>query len=100
MDSGDPQHPIFIATKRLVTALDRLEDSLLEKMTVPSRDPEQDEQLALFEQENETLRQERENLNSAIATLESQYGDLHKAASTIYGKLDDSIKRLTQIIEN
>ena len=36
---------------------------------------------------------------SAIAHLQRQYNELHRVASTIYGKLDDSIKRLTQIIE-
>jgi hypothetical protein len=35
----------------------------------------------------------------AIAQLQYQYNDLHKIASAVYGKLDDSIKRITQIIE-
>ena len=58
------------------------------------------QQLALFERENEGLRQERENLNSAISMLQNQYSELHQVASTIYGKLDDSIQRLTHIIEH
>ena len=89
------QHPLDKATKRLVLALNRLEKSL-ENLAV-KRD---DGQTELFARENNALREERENLNTAISQLQFQYNDLHDVASTIYGKLDDSIRRLTQIIEN
>jgi len=89
------QHPLDNATKRLVEALNRLENSL---ETLTPR--EEAGQAELFAHENNALRHERENLNSAISQLQFQYNDLHDVASTIYGKLDDSIRRLTQIIEN
>lgn len=93
-----PQHPLYVATRRLVKALDRLENNL-KHVARGKRDPRQEQQMAFFEKENAALKQERENLNTAIAQLQYQYNDLHKIASTIYGKLDDSVKRLTQIIE-
>jgi len=95
-----PQHPLFLATKRLVDALNRLEGNLEQAFVESDRDEKQEKQLVFFERENEELREERENLNGAISQLKHQYNDLHKVASAIYGKLDDAIKRLTQIIEN
>jgi hypothetical protein len=93
------QHPLYVATRRLVNALDRLENNLKQVMVSYDRDVHQEQQMVYFERENAALKQERENLNAAIAQLQYQYNDLHKIASTIYGKLDDSIKRLSQIIE-
>jgi hypothetical protein len=95
-----PRPSLFVATERLLTALDRLERNLQNVALQPPQDSQVGEQLIFFERENESLRQERENLNQAISQLQHQYSDLHQVASTIYGKLDDSIKRLTQIIEN
>lgn len=95
--TDSPSHPLYVATRRLVKALDRLENNL--RHGAARRDPRRDQQMAFFERENAALKEERENLNRAIAQLQYQYNDLHKIASTIYGKLDDSVKRLTQIIE-
>ena len=100
-DSGDStQRSLYAATQRLVIALDRLERNLQYVEKPEPRNMPDDRQLGFFQNENESLRQERENLNTAITQLQDQYTDLHQVASTIYGKLDDSIKRLTQIIEN
>ncbi|MDE3059686.1 MAG: hypothetical protein KGJ06_01585 [Pseudomonadota bacterium] len=93
------QHPLYAATHRLLEALNRLEHNLQRRVGKPQEPPESQEQLAFFERENESLRQERENLNAAISLLKRQYSDLHHAASAIYNKLDDSIRRLTKIIE-
>jgi uncharacterized protein YlxW (UPF0749 family) len=87
-------HPLYVATRRLVGALDRLENNLKHALVAS-----EDDKLSYFEQENASLKQERENLNNAIAQLQYQYNDLHKVASAIYGKLDDSIRRLSEIIE-
>jgi hypothetical protein len=95
-------HPLYAATDRLIAALDRLEDNLhyaADQQKSAARTLEQEEQMRLFEQENQVLKSEHAKLNGAITTLKSQYSDLHQVASTIYGKLEDSIKRLTQIIE-
>ena len=93
------QHPLYVATRRLVKALDRLEGNLKQVSVSQDREVKKESQILLFEKENTELKQERESLNNAIAQLQHQYNDLHKIAATIYGKLDDSIKRLTQIIE-
>ena len=53
-----------------------------------------------FERENEALRGERERLTEALDQLEGQYAGLHRVASAIYARLDESIKRLSQMIEN
>jgi hypothetical protein len=98
--SQTQDHPLFAATRRLLGALDRLEHNLTHVTVAHDRDVHQEQQLVVFERENAALKQERESLNNAIAQLQYQYDDLHKVASTIHGKLDDSIKRLTQIIED
>jgi predicted RNase H-like nuclease (RuvC/YqgF family) len=95
----DHQHSLNQATERVARALDRLEHSLQHVTVARDRDVHQDKQLTAFERENEELRQERENLNAAISQLKTQYTDLHQVASTIHTRLDDSIKRLSQIIE-
>jgi len=94
------ERPLVSATGRLAQALDRLERNIRQLSASQARDVKQHEQLIAFERENAALKVERENLNGAIGQLEHQYSDLHKVASTIYNKLDDSIKRLTQIIED
>ncbi len=94
------QHPIYRATERLVSALDRLEGNLRHMPATGAHEERYAQQISIFEHENEALKGERENLNNAIAQLRYQYDDLHHVASTIYGKLNDSIKRLTHIIDN
>lgn len=94
-----PSHPLYVATRRLVKALDRLENNLKSIKQEPYSDEEQELKVLAFERENSNLKQERENLNNSIAQLQSQYNDLHKMAATIHYKLDDSIRRLTEIIE-
>ena len=97
--SDTSQHPLFIATRRLVKALDRLEGNLKQGLPRPAGNDESDEKIIVFERENAELKQEREKLNRSIAELQRQYNDLQKIASGIYIKLDHSIQRLTQIIE-
>lgn len=92
-DSG----PLAEATERLRDALDRLENRVYEALNRQNA-AEKGDEAVYFERENEALRAERDSLNLTIHELQSQYGELHRAASTIYNKLGDSIKRLTQII--
>ena len=93
------EHPLIAATNRLVTALDRLERNLQQVSVAKDRDIQQQRQLVSFSRENESLKAERENLNQAIDSLTRQYEDLQQVATNIHGKLDDSIKRISQIIE-
>ncbi len=89
---------LFLATERLMSALDRLEHNI--RMSAAKRVDgiRETEQAAFFEQENRLLRQERESLNATIDKLTHEYQDLQKSATTIYRKLNESIKRLTNII--
>ena len=98
--NGVKPRRIFQASQRLTAALDRLEGNLQSVTTQQARDIRQNEQIGLFERENQALKQERDKLSGAIEQLEYEYDDLQKVASAIYNKLDDSIKRLTQIIES
>ncbi len=93
------EHPLIAATNRLVTALDRLERNLQQVSVAKDRDIQQQRQLVSFSRENESLKAERKNLNQAIDSLTKQYEDLQQVATNIHGKLDDSIKRISQIIE-
>ena len=97
--SDSSQHPLFAASHRLVAALDRLERNLQELSVARDRDVLQQQQLSQFTRENESLRAERETLNLVIERLNSQYNDLQKVATNIHGKLDDSVKRISQILE-
>lgn len=94
------QNPLYAATNRLAVALERLEYNLQQASLQPGVDPQVAQQLDIFFKENQALREERANLDGAIVQLQDQYNDLHQVASTIYNKLDDSIRRLTQIMEN
>ncbi len=93
------QHPLFTATRGLVSALDRLERNLQELSVSKDRDALQQQQLSAFTRENESLKQERDNLNQAIASLGAQYEDLQQVATSIHHKLDDSVKRISSILE-
>ena len=92
-------HPLYNATRRLATALDRLENNLKQVTIVMDRDVLQEHKITAFEHENNALKKQGEQLNASITQLQCQYNDLHKAASTIYGKLNDSIRRLSLIID-
>lgn len=97
--SANAEHPMIMATNRLVSALDALEQKLQQVSVEKDRDVVQQKQLVSFSRENESLKAERDKLNSAIASLTQQYSDLQTAATNIHGKLDESIKRISQIIE-
>jgi len=92
-------HPLYIATKRLVDAMDRLEHNMQGITVAHDRALQKEKQLIVFERENSSLLQEREGLSEALAQLQHQYDDLYQTASVIQEKLDDSILRLTHIIE-
>jgi len=93
------QHPLYVATHRLVDALDRLEYNLQYITVTQDRSQQQEKQLIIFERKNGELLQEKQQQDTAIAELQVQYDVLHKTASVVHKRLEDSIKRLTQIIE-
>jgi chromosome segregation ATPase len=101
---NDSSEALTDAAERLVAALDRLEERLGQwrsALRAERSHSEHDlEQLVLFERENEELKAERSQLTQTISDLEGQYRDLHKVAGATYNKLEDSIKRLTRIIES
>lgn len=93
------EHPLIMATRRLMSALDRLERNLQQVSVTRDREVQNEQKLNLFVRENESLLLERENLSEAFSQLSLQYEDLQQVARTIHGKLDDSARRITQIIE-
>lgn len=98
-------HPIYIATGKLVSALEKLEASaqrieFYEENNDKALPQEQEEELRYYIKENAALRQEQERLNESLLSLRKQYKDLQNVASTISGRLDDSIEHLTEILEN
>jgi hypothetical protein len=97
-DASYASNALYTATQRLMSALDRLDHNVHARAREQAKLVQQQEQAAFYARENENLKRERENLNVTIDKLEHEYKDLQKAASTIYKKLNDSIKRLTNII--
>lgn len=98
--SHPSDHPLYIATRRLVSALERLERNLQHVTVGQERDVQQHQHIQYYERENAALRAEQESLQGSLVDLQQQYEELQGVATTIYGKLDDSIRRLTQILEN
>lgn len=100
-DSGDVyvSASLYQATERVAAALRRLEHSLKPAPAeARAQGARRDEQLLTVAHENEILRQERETLAGALEQMQQQYEGLEDTADTIYRKLGDTIKRLTQII--
>lgn len=93
------EHPLIMATRRLMSALDRLEKNLQQVSVTRDREVASEQKLSVFMRENEMLMHERENLAQAFSKLTHQYQDLQQVAKTIHGKLDDSARRITQILE-
>jgi hypothetical protein len=50
------QHPLYVATRRLVNALDRLEGNLKHVVAASDQDVDKEQQVAVFERENAALR--------------------------------------------
>lgn len=98
MTYSSEQH-LYNATNRLVSALERLELNLQHVTVGRERDVQQHQHLLNYQRENEALLNEQEKLQTTISQLQNQYEELQGVAATIYGKLDTSIERLTQILE-
>jgi DNA repair exonuclease SbcCD ATPase subunit len=100
MRETDSDSPLYDATERLLQAVDRLEAGVQHVSVQSARDVHQQQQLKLFERENKTLKQEQEQLSASLTRLQEQYEELKKVATTIYGKLDNAITRITKIVDN
>lgn len=98
--TAEPSTPLFNAMERLLSAVDRLDGSLKHVTVQQDRDIHQQQQLQVFERENQTLREERESLGASLKQLQQQYDDLQRVASSIYGKLDDAIRRISKVVDN
>jgi uncharacterized protein YlxW (UPF0749 family) len=98
MEASYTSDTLFLATEKLTHALDRLENNVAVVAGKRGEAIRQAEQTAFFDQENRVLHRERESLNATIDQLTHEYNDLQNVASTIYRKLNDSIKRLSNII--
>jgi len=85
---------------RVFGALERLEKNLKHITVAQARDVQQQRQLSELEKENVTLREERESLMRSLKQLQEQYDDLQRVASSIYGKLDNAISRISKVVDN
>lgn len=98
--SATPAPALTAASDRLYNAVERLEASLKYVTVAHDRDVHQHEQLQAIERENNTLREDRESLAASLKQLQQQYDDLQRVASSIYGKLDNAIERITKVVDN
>lgn len=98
MENSQSQQ-IYNAADRVMAALDRLESSLQQLTVGQDRDVQQHQHLLQYQRENTALLAEQEKLQETIVGLQQQYDELQGVASNIYGKLDTSIERLSQILE-
>ncbi|MEQ1705278.1 MAG: hypothetical protein ABL867_04835 [Rickettsiales bacterium] len=94
-----PEQHLHNASNRLVVALERLEMNLQQVTVERERDIKQHHSLMNCQRRNEELLAEQERLKATISELQEQYSELQGVATTIYGKLDTSIDRLTHILE-
>ncbi|NBX03522.1 MAG: hypothetical protein EBR02_05595 [Alphaproteobacteria bacterium] len=100
MRHTNSESPLYDATQRLLLAVDRLEVGTQQMSVQASRDVHQQQQLQLFERENKSLKEEQEQLAASLSHLQSQYEELKRVATMIYGKLDNAILRITKIVDN
>ena len=92
--------PLSEATSRLLDAVDRLDSSIQQVTVQADRDERQQQQLQFYERENNSLKIETEQLSASLNRLQEQYEELKRVATTIYGKLDNAISRITKIVDN
>ncbi|MGE3714457.1 MAG: hypothetical protein AB7F82_08055 [Alphaproteobacteria bacterium] len=86
------------ALGRVHKAIERLEKTVGAYSVEHDRSQRTEHHLKLVVDENASLKQEQEQLSEAINMLQGQYDDLQKVATNIYGKLDDSVRRISKII--
>lgn len=86
------------ASKRVHRALDALEAATRNQAKPLDHQALDQQHLQLVVDENNSLKGEQKQLNEAIDMLQDQYDDLQKVATNIYGKLDDSVRRISKII--
>lgn len=92
-------HPLYRATARLISALERLESNLQHITVSKERDIQQHQHLQQYQRENTELQEEQKKLQETIVDLQQQYEELQGVAATIYSKLDNSIEHITKILE-
>lgn len=63
------------------------------------RDIQQHQLLQNYQRENAVLLEEQASLQKTVANLQQQYKELQDVASGISKKLDNSIGRLSEILE-
>ena len=100
MSDTQTQSPLTAALEKIGAALDRLDSKIQQKSVKNGHDEREKQHLTLVVGENKQLQEEQVRLNQAIDDLQNQYDDLHKVAVNIYGRLDDSVRRITKIIGN
>lgn len=90
---------LHLATNRLIDALERLERNLQQVTVGKERDIQQHQHLLNYQRENMALIEEQDRLQANISELQQQYEELQEVAAKIYNKLDNSIEKLSYILE-
>ncbi|MEZ5691947.1 MAG: hypothetical protein R3D71_09830 [Rickettsiales bacterium] len=99
-------NPLYQATNRLISSLEKLENNIRNAHNViqdahisREREAQQHQHLLSYQRENTALLEEQERMQTTILNLQQQYEELQGVAATIYGKLDNSIEKLNDILE-
>lgn len=92
-------NPLYRATNRLISALERMEGNMKHISLSKERDIQQSQHLQNYQRENSALLEEQAKLQKTIVNLQQQYDELQEVASAIAKKLDNSIERLSEILE-
>ncbi len=97
--TNSANNPLYHATNKLISALERLERNMQHISVSKDRDIQQHQLLQNYQRENAVLLEEQANLQKTVANLQQQYKELQDVASGISKKLDNSIGRLSEILE-
>lgn len=100
MSDTQTASPLTVALGKIHAALDRLDRGIQQKTVEKAHNEREKQHLTLITNENKQLQDDQVRLNQTIDDLQNQYDDLHKVAVNIYGRLDDSVRRITKIIGN
>ena len=97
--TNSANNPLYHATNKLISALERLEKNMQHISVSKDRDVQQHQLLQNYQRENAALLEEQVILQKTVANLQQKYNELQDVAAGISKKLDNSIGRLSEILE-
>ena len=93
--TNSANNPLYHATNKLISALERLEKNMQHISVSKDRDVQQHQLLQNYQRENAALLEEQVILQKTVANLQQKYNELQDVAAGISKKLDNSIGRLS-----